>query len=623
MPFFDLEHRLRTDPNYANQVQRASAAFSKAVNRARSDPAARPAVSPHALNFMRVCNYNPILLSRYYFPISFGGNPLSFRRYPLAYYLMAFQPELDITVMGSRQISKSVSLCCRQTLIPHLLHNFSSIYIVPHPDQLKTYARNLDKMYNSFRYKMRTSKYGEKANLHYKKFRKGSTVELVHVWDDDTKIRGKTADELVFDEYQNFDADFLDVIEEVLSASLWRITIKTGTSLHTDTALNYSFEKSSMGYWHIWCPSCGHENIPLVEEGVIQMIQPKGPCCVKCGHLLNPEHGMYVHHQPEMLNRMDPKIGIHAAQLFTPAVIDNPARWRAMYHKLNSSGNLDAFIHENIGLPTEMGLRELTESHLKAICKEDDGTERKSKNYYFNLATQRKTYRWIVSGCDWGGSDHNRAERRKVSTTVHAILGVRPQGKCEILHFNRFTDMDYAGIADSIATTHKEHRGFALASDFGVGFYYNTKLREYIDARRHLVFQYVGPRSPHIHRPDATEMVNHYTINKTEMISNLFAAVKSRRILCYRYEEAQAYLNDFLQIYRNVKESDNGPTVFTFGSNPSKPNDAAQAVNYAFILARILLGEPLFDDPAVQREFEAIFSGKSALSGSASGVYSG
>lgn len=507
----------------------------------------------------------------------------------------------------------SISIAYRYLALGHMLRGYNGFYIVPHPEHLETFARKFEDMYQAFRFKAVTAKHGEKANLYFKRFRKGSSFALFHVLEDDTKARGKTGDELVFDEYQSFDADFHNVIDEILSASRWRIMIKLGTSLHTDTPLNYSFERSSKGYWHIFCAKCGHENIPLREEGVLDMIRPHGPCCVKCSAPLDATKGMYVHRHPDLMTQLAPRIGIHVPQLFTPAVLDNPARWRAMYQKMVSGGSVDKFLQENVGLPTEQGLRELTERDLQEMCRENDGSNRKPALFYQKKALDRK-YRFVVSGCDWGGSDHNRSTKNKVSTTVHAMAGVLPNGTFELLHFRRYENMDYAGIADDIVTNHNRLNGFALASDFGVGYYYNMKLRESLPARKHLILQYAGPRTKLICRPPASEMLNHYAVNKTETISQLFNALKKeRRILCYEWEGASPFLVDFLQVYRNMRENENGVTTLTFASNPSKPNDALQAVNYLYLLGKVLLGEPMFEDPQLQRDVESALFGNAAV----------
>ena len=93
-----------------------------------------------------------------------------------------------------------------------------------------------------------------------------------------------------------------------------------------------------------------------------------------------------------------------------------------------------------------------------------------------------------------------------------------------------------------------------------------------------------------------------------------------RRIRCFDYQLAQHYLQDFLNLFRAPGErsqqsgSTGGATTFIYRSHPSKPNDALMAVNYAFMLAKVLLGEPMLADLSVKIRLEnCLLSGPSDL----------
>jgi hypothetical protein len=53
--------------------------------------------------------------------------------------------------------------------------------------------------------------------------------------------------------------------------------------------------------------------------------------------------------------------------------------------------------------------------------------------------------------------------------------------------------MGYDDIVGDILHNHHAYHATHLASDFGVGAVYNSKLREKILPEQHLVFNYVGP----------------------------------------------------------------------------------------------------------------------------------
>jgi hypothetical protein len=160
-------------------------------------------------------------------------------------------------------------------------------------------------------------------------------------------------------------------------------------------------------------------------------------------------------------------------------------------------------------------------------------------------AAVRGDYEWVVSGCDWGGSDHIPELRIKRSTTVHVIAGILPTGEFDLLHFRRYEGMNYDDITADILRMHKTYRGYALASDFGVGAVYNSGLRKEIPLDRHLIFNFVGPASPLVSQPDGPHQYNQYSLNKTEAISLMFEAVRHKRFRCFDFEFAQHYLEDF------------------------------------------------------------------------------
>ena len=50
-------------------------------------------------------------------------------------------------------------------------------------------------------------------------------------------------------------------------------------------------------------------------------------------------------------------------------------------------------------------------------------------------------------------------------------------------------------------------------------------------------------------------------------------------------------------------------TTFIYRSHPSKPNDSLMAVNYAYMLGKIILGEPMFADMSLKLRLEQTVSG--------------
>src|SRR5206468_169479 len=156
---------------------------------------------------------------------------------------------------------------------------------------------------------------------------------------------------------------------------------------------------------------------------------------------------------------------------------------------------------------------------------------------------------------------------------------------------------------------HAAYKGKAIATDFGVGAVYNSKIRETFPADKHLIFNYVGPASDLISEPKQSHMYNQWSLNKTESISLTFDAPRKQRIRCYDWSIAEECLSDFLNLFRAPGESAGsgtgaGASTFIYRSHPSKPNDTLMAFNYAFMLAKILREEPMFADINLKLQLE-------------------
>ena len=92
-------------------------------------------------------------------------------------------------------------------------------------------------------------------------------------------------------------------------------------------------------------------------------------------------------------------------------------------------------------------------------------------------------------------------------------------------------------------------------------------------------------------------------------LSLAFDAVRNQRIRCFDWAIAEEYLSDFLNLFRAPGERTGsgtgaGGTTFIYRSHPSKPNDTLMAVNYAFMLTKILRAEPMFADLSLKLQLE-------------------
>lgn len=601
--YLDLEYQSRTDSNFQSRLKQLQAQLAQYYEAALRDSTRVKQFQQALTAAFQHCNFNSVFLTPYFWSHYPTDQPLSYADYPFAWPLFGIQFGGFMVIRGSRQISKSTSFCCRQQMHARLIPGFRSMYIVPRNQQLKTYSNKMCEIERAIVGSTTKRSSILRQNLNYKEFPNGSTVELAYVLTSASPVRGKSADELLFDETQDFDPDLELEVSQIQSASTRPVTIYAGTSLTTDTLLEKKWSESSQGYWVTRCEACRHENYPLPTEGALDMIQPNGPACIKCGRPLNVRLGRFIHTHLNLVNVG--RLGFHVPQIIIPAVVNNPVRWAKIHELKVKQGGDRKFMQEVLGIAVEEGEREITRKNLMDIC-----ILGRDLQQLRNKAVQGG-YQYVVSGCDWGGSDYNPSLHTKLSTTVHVILGVLPGiGKLDILHMRRYGGMNYDDIVQDILRNHQAYGGKAIASDFGVGAVYNSKIREMVPPEQHLIFNYTGPVGALIAEPRKAHMYNQWSLNKTESISMTFDAIRQQRIRCFSWEFAEEYLVDCLNLYRAPGERTGaggagaGNSAFLYRGHPSKPNDTLMAINYAHMLSKIMLGEPMFADQTLKLRLE-------------------
>lgn len=515
----------------------------------------------------------------------------------------------------------SSTLIARQRVYADILTNFQSLYITPHTNYLDQYADRFRSMEKLFRFPIRDNVH-YKQNKYYKEYPRGNTVSLFRVFESADPIRGHTGNEVIIDEAQHFDPDFMAVVKQCLRAKRLRARYYAGTSLTTDTFLEAKYEAGSRSTWHV--PSTDNQGKKIwinlgSQEEILACIKPEGLICPHSGKLLRVATGEFV--DEDTAARASGLISYHVPQIIVPEYVEKLSEWAVIWNDFNELP-LSKFLQEVMGIPTEEGYREITAKDLEGICVLPESIQARMAKAMSGY------YQWVISGCDWGGSDYNPTEGTKASYTAQAIIGVAPDRNLDILHLQTWAGMHYRQIAKEIAENHKKFRGNILVSDDGAGDLYNNFLQEsgYILPEKHLVLKYTAPNTALFSKMDTggTKFLNRYGLNKTESVSSLFEAIKRQpapRIRCYAWGEARRHLMDFLNVYRNLVETDAGHQKFRYRKHGSKPDDIMHAVNFAYVGSKVVMNEPLIDDRQVRDRLRQMLTG--ALGGSGQNPFLG
>lgn len=606
--YIDLNWEVKTNAEFQYKLKALTDDIKRLEKETDGDPHGNDKVASRIIDIYRLCKYNAGLLVPYFFPQYPYDKPLSCSARPYSFAMFHMQIGGALSIRAGRQIGKSTSFAARQLMYAHIMGKRRSMYIVPHQFFLETYANRLREMERAFRFYQVHKDF--RQNLKYKEYPNESVTMLVKCLTDTQEARSKTTDEALFDECQLLDPDFLPDIEQCQKASRMPSTIFAGTSTTTDTVLETKFLESSQAAWLLRAPgyhsnSAGQGWLNCSDkDDVLKAIQPMGLTNPATGKVIDVTDGRFVH---QVQSRFEQGyLGFHIPQIIIPDYANIPQKWMEIWNAFQSY-DIKKFMQEILGIPTEEGMREITTQDLKSICVLPETPETLKQI----AASNNGRYKYTVSGCDWGGSDYNPASRTKVSYTVNAILGICWDGSIEIIHIRQYSGMDYRSIANQICDDYKAYNCIGIASDFGVGAAYNMLLRENpaIRPERHFIFGYVGPQAALIKAPSSGPgWFNQYSLNRTEAITSLYQAIKSKRFRCYSWDLAQERLMELLNLYRVPTETIGGNSGFRYQRHGSKPDDTLHAINFAFCLARIIMNEPIIEDPALSHMFRETFN---------------
>jgi len=584
--FFDYELALRKDTKFQQGLNDRAVKCAKLAESARANPKYKKQLDAAIMDLLRFTNFNLTPLLSFYFPRYPRTDAFSLRNFPYAYAMfnLTFGRESVLCIKGSRQIIKSTCLAIRDILSLQLFNGLRSMLITPRIEQLKTLGDKYKEVSQAYRFNSEHKNY--RQNLFYKEWPNQSVLKMVYVLTNADKVRGNSMDWLNYDEYQDFDPSLELEVEEVITQSPMPMVTKTGTSKTVDSALETTYETTSRSLWRMRCEGCNHDNYPTLEHNVMEMIQPKGVCCVKCGKPLDVRKGQWDHQSINMLNAG--RIGLHVPKIIVPENTERAEKWWPIYQQSLKKDKKE-FYEEVLGIATQEGAREITVKELEAVS--DLGPRAA-------LLKKAKAggYRYVISGCDWGGSDYIPAHKLKQSYTVHALIGVTKDWNFEIIHFDQYSGMKYGHIAGGICDLHKRYNGHSIASDFGVGGFYNMLIREHVNPHRHVIYNYTGPNSVFTGESTNAHLYNQLSLNKTDSITSLFNELKNGRIRCFNWNESCEFMTQFTNMIRSPTDAGN----ITYRRHGARPDDALHAVNFAIQLAKLVIGETAFEDEAVR-----------------------
>ena len=482
----------------------------------------------------------------------------------------------------------------------HLIKDYKALYLAPMKEHVKTFADRLMEIQRASVFPPSMIEgAGLRNNLYFKESPAGGSLRLMNILTDPTKVRGQSARTVLVDEAQDFDDEFIpEIVQVQKSYKDLRYTLFAGTSKTIDTCLEAQYQYCSGGVWHIPC-GCkdGWHSLGDIKE-IPKMMSVNGLRCPRTNALLNPLLGEFVHERPDLLNLR--RASFHLPQVIVPEYAHGAA-FQDIWTDFKRYSEVK-FLQEVMGIATEEGVSELTLQDLQRCCE-----ERTLDQVQQAYLSGKDRYLWVFSGCDWGGSDWQAATKSKLSYTVHSMYGIKPDGRAHLLYVKQYSEMNYQEIAGDIVENHLKYRAFGIGTDNGGGQYYNAYLRDCgrIPTDRFLVFNYAETKQV-LSRIDRTDM-HVFALHRTDSISALISDIKNLRIVFPRYDTVRESLQHFLNMRRNIAESESGRSKMRYIKHGSKADDFMQSTNYAMMFKRVVLREPTIPNRQILDEINGMF----------------
>lgn len=511
-----------------------------------------------------------------------NGKPLTLKlHYQFAPMFNTVQPAHSVYMCG-RQLGKSYSICEDSEIRSGVVPYYHTLIVQPRADQIQRLASTVYKpLLMSCPIRDTLISNIEMQKMALREYRSGSLCYMEHTYmDQASRLRGISGcAATTWDEVQDIEYEAIDIGNETMSASrFWGFARYTGTPKTTDTTLALLWNRSSQAEWVIRCTHCNNMNVPNPEHDLLKMLGKHGPVCARCGKLIDPANGGYVHAIPD---RMYTFPGYHISQTIHPLHVYNPSKWAQLMDKVGRYEQLVLY-NETFGWPYDAATSPLTMSDMQKATYDFEPLQTPR-----DMERLAMHYRYVTVGIDWSGGG-----AISDSYTAYAVIGLRAD--CDVI------DVLYAKrIPKGVSPTDEAREildwivgvgADAVAYDNGGSGYARLEIMKHLGllSIQNLIvvpINYTMPSAGDVMKPHAGQRevdLYYYTLDKTRSLSVIVQAIKSCRIRFPRFKEEddKAVQRDLLALREDPHTSLRGDTVIIIIKKPGVPDDFAHAVNF-------------------------------------------
>lgn len=511
--------------------------------------------------------------------------PFSFKERP---YLRQIydSPAKRLLLKCGRQVEKSTLLGNRSLSYACIIRAFNILYVSPANAQTKTFSQDRlrEPIETSDELKAwTTTKLTD--NVFLKKFLNRSQITLRYAFHNADRTRGIPADKILLDEIQDIITDNIPVIEQCAAHSPYRLFTYAGTPKSYDNALEkFWVDQSTQNEWVVPChehqarngvgTSGIHWNI-LGEEN----IGAEGIVCELCGRRIAAFDPMSQWVSTNSIVRQklsQPFEGYRIPQLMVPWI-----KWSELLD-VQRTYPKHRFHNEVLGLSYDTGTRPLMRQDVIDNCwtpgRDTDPEIAMSPEALRKIKGLGDTV-IKFAGIDWGTGE---------GTYTVLSLGAYIGGFFTIFYIHRFTGQETEPPVqlDIISKIIQGWNVDMIGVDYGGGFDRNDALKRRFGDRI-VKYQYSQPGV----KVKWEDGLRRYLVHRTEVMSDIFNAVKSRRVFRFpRWEHFEdPFAKDFLNIFSEYNEQQR---QIQYKKSPDATDDAFHSVLLCFLVSILRIQRP-------------------------------
>jgi hypothetical protein len=385
----------------------------------------------------------------------------------------------------------------------------------------------------------------------------GSELLFNYAEDNPDRVRGISADRVIYDEVQDINYEsVVPVVNECMANSKYGYVTYMGTPKTSENTIEFLWQNSTQSEWCVKCSSCSKMSFYRDNKGVTR----KGLVCLTCGSVVDVRNGMWVD-----MRSSDSKNLIkafHVPQVILPANQEKD-RWARIINKLDTYSD-SKFQNEVMGVSDSIGSRLISLEELQQSCTDS--------------VTQSG---FVVGGVDWSGGG-----TKGLSRTVATVMCRNPGGKFTLLEYKVYPNQNPVDTVDEIVKLFSKYNVSLAIGDAGEGALANSLLASKMPLGKPVYqLQYCAQSQPLV-----WNKVDRYTCDRTTLIDCFFYAIKKGSICFPKFDYMKQAFDDYLAEFEETTPS--GKKVWRH--SPNTPDDCLHASVFAWVGCKILTQDMSF-----------------------------